>query len=151
MKEACRKSKLIRTNWRGVMEDQRVESDGSVGCKWLGKDVMITSTDDFQGRGVGCLVCGCVATNVVAVCGDSCSYVLAFRGRRIARHRGTSEGCFTGFRGESQYGYSGLMRTQAASYRTWLNVLLSEVELRSEHLGGYRIRVGQKGYSLSHA
>lgn len=45
--------------------------------------------------------------------------------------------------------YRGLMRTHAASYRNWLNVLLSDAQLRGEYVGGYLIRISENCYSLS--
>lgn len=45
-------------------------------------------------------------------------------------------------------GYSGLMRRYATSYRSWLNALQADAQLRGEYFGGYRIHVYENGYSL---
>lgn len=44
-------------------------------------------------------------------------------------------------------GYSGLMRMHATSYRNRLNALLAVEQSKGEYAGGYRIRVGEDGYS----
>lgn len=46
-------------------------------------------------------------------------------------------------------GYSELIGTLIASYRNWLNALLSGAQSNGEYVEGCRICVGKDGYSLS--
>lgn len=41
-----------------------------------------------------------------------------------------------------------LMRTNATSYTSWINVLLVDAQLKGVYVGWYRIRIDEDGYSL---
>lgn len=45
-------------------------------------------------------------------------------------------------------GYSGLVHTPTKKYRKVLNVAVADEQLRGEYVGGYRIGIGEHGYSL---